>query len=306
MNLRHLQYIVAIADEQNISKAAERLFISRPALNHYLIKLEAELGAPLFKRVKKKLIPTYTGAVYVESARRMLEIKKQAYKLIADTSVEADGVIGLGVTREIGVGLLKDVFPAFTKKYPNYRLDLLEGNARELEVALENGRIDLAVMGCRSAPPALEHISFMRCELVAVLPPGHPLGIRAAAKGGPRPTLDLRLLKDDKFILICRDTNIREVCDRHFARAGVLPRIVMECSLSTLAYSMVKQKLGASILMELQVNEEDGVHCFSLKPKESWSQGVTYRKGATFTKVEEYFIQLARDYFAKNTPLHME
>ena len=62
--------------EQNLQ------FISRPALNHYLITLEKELGFPLFKRIQKKMIPTEAGAVYIQSAREMLEIKKQAYKII--------------------------------------------------------------------------------------------------------------------------------------------------------------------------------------------------------------------------------
>ena len=82
MNLKQLTYIVTIADTQNISHAADLLYISRPALNHYLITLENELGFPLFKRVQKKMIPTEAGTVYIRSAKEILEIKKQAYKAI--------------------------------------------------------------------------------------------------------------------------------------------------------------------------------------------------------------------------------
>jgi DNA-binding transcriptional LysR family regulator len=105
--------------------------------------------------------------------------------------------------------------------------------------------------------------------------------------------------------LISRSTNIRDLCDQHFARAGVLPRILMECSLISLAYSMVRQGIAASILLEHHVDARDGVHCFSLRPKEMWNQGVTFRKNTVFTRVEEYFIELVRDYFSKNIPFHL-
>jgi DNA-binding transcriptional LysR family regulator len=305
MNIRHLSYIVGIADTESVSKAAERLFISRPALNHFLINLENELGVPLFKRIGKKMIPTYAGAVYIEAARKMLEIKKQAYRQIADASDGAEGSLSLGVTREVGVDLLKDVFPIFNRKYPNFRLDLLEGTARDLDLAVEGGRIDLAVTICNSLRSTLRHIPFIQSELVLALPPGHRLGHLAAPPGKSRQSLDLKLLADDKFILYSRDTHIRDICDRHFVRVGVLPRILMECSMISLAYSMVHQGIAVSILLEHHVDARDGVHCFSLRPKEMWNQGVTFRKGTVFTQVEEYFIELTRDYFSKTTPFHL-
>ena len=81
MNLKHLTYIVTIAEMQSISKAAEILFLSRPALNHFLLNLEKELGFSLFKRINKKLILTDAGRIYVDSAKSILEINKQTYKL---------------------------------------------------------------------------------------------------------------------------------------------------------------------------------------------------------------------------------
>lgn len=299
MNLRHLSYIVAIADEQSISRASARLFLSRPALNHYLIGLEKELGMPLFKRIGRKLVPTYSGNVYIAAARRMLEIKKETYKHLADTSDEAEGVLGLGVTRGFGVAMLKKVFPVFHQRYPNYRLDMVEGNVRELEQAVESGRIDIAVVGCGSARTSLVHISFAQCEVVAVLPPEHPLGHLAAPKDKPYAVMDLRRLANDRFILMNNETNIRAICDYHFAKANFSPRVIMECSLSSLAYSMVRQGVGVSILMAHQIAPDDPVHCFSLRPKEMWNHSVAFRKGTLLTKAEEYFVELAKEYFSK-------
>ncbi|MDR1535712.1 MAG: LysR family transcriptional regulator [Planctomycetota bacterium] len=306
MNIRQLSYIIGIAEAQSISRAAERLFISRPALNHYLIDLEAELGVPLFKRIGKKMVPTHAGTVYIDAAKKMLEIKKKAYRQIADASDGAEGSLSLGVTREIGIELLKDVFPIFNAKYPNFHLDLLEGSARELELAVEGGRIDLAVTGGNLARKDLQHIPFIKCEVIIALPPGHRLGHLASPPGTPFRILDLKLLAQDKFILISRDTNIRDLCDKHFAKAGILPHILMECSLFSLAYSMVRRGVGVSILLEHYVDAKDKVHCFSLRPREFWNQGVILRRGTKITRVEEYFIELAREFFARNSPFRIK
>jgi DNA-binding transcriptional LysR family regulator len=306
MNTRQLSYVIGIAEAQSISRAAERLFISRPALNHYLLALETELGVILFKRIGKKMVPTHAGAVYLDAAKKMLEIKKQAYRQIAAASNGAEGSLGLGVTREVGIELLKDIFPIFNAKYPNFHLDLLEGSARELELAVEGGRIDLAVTGCNSVRKGLQHIPFIKCEMVIALPPGHRLGHLASPPGIPFKTMDLKLLAQDKFILNSRDTNIRDLCDRHFSRAGILPHILMECSRLSLAYSMVKQKVGVSVLPEHHVDAKDGVHCFSLRPKEFWSQGVTLRRGEQITRVEEYFIELTREFLARDSPFRIK
>lgn len=302
MNLRQLEYIVAIADEESISRAAEKLFLSRPALNHCLIKLEEELGQPLFKRVRKKLLPTYTGSVYVEAARQMLETRKQVYKHIADVGDSSNGCLSLGITRGVGGAMLKNVFPKFHHRFPNYKIDLVEGNVRELEAAVERGRIDLAVVGCGSARTTLQHLSFDRCEVVIVLPPGHRLEKTASPKGKRHAALDLRLLADDNFILMNNETNIRAICDYHFAKLHFSPKILMECSLSSLAYSMVLNGIGVSILMEHQVGKEDPVSCFSLRPREIWNHSIAYRKGTRFSRAEESFIELVREYFAENSP----
>jgi DNA-binding transcriptional LysR family regulator len=78
MNLRQLSNIVAIADAESVSAAAERLFLSRPALNRCLLNIEREIGTPLFKRIHKRLIPTQAGKMYIDASRNsgLLEIMR--------------------------------------------------------------------------------------------------------------------------------------------------------------------------------------------------------------------------------------
>lgn len=299
MDLKKLEYIVMIANEGNISRAADKLFLTRPALNHFLLDLESDLGLKLFERNTRKLVPTYAGKLYIESAKQILNIKKQTYKMLGDIADNDIGCISLGITHGIGNVMLADVLPKFHQKYPNHTLNLKEGNVRDLEAKVSDGDLEFAVVGNGSIPTNLQHITTIACEVVLVLPPGHPLGSLAAPSGQPHNKLDLRLLKEEPFILMNRDTNIRAIADKHFELAGFKPKILVECSMSTLAYKFVKSGLGPSILMENQIRPADGVHIFSLSPVETWYQSVAFRKGTIFSKAEQYFIDLILNFFSE-------
>ncbi|MFR1038242.1 MAG: LysR family transcriptional regulator [Clostridium sp.] len=95
MNLKQLSYIVTIADTQNISHAADQLFISSSCTQPLSDNFEKELGYPIFKRIQKKMIPTDAGAIYIRSAREILEIKKQAYKAIDEVTRGESGCLNL-------------------------------------------------------------------------------------------------------------------------------------------------------------------------------------------------------------------
>lgn len=305
MDLKKLEYIVAIADEGNITKAADKLCLTRPALNHFLLDLENELRIPLFNRINRKLIPTYAGELYLKASREILGIKQQAYKLIEEISDNTVGQIRIGVTHGVGTVILANVLPKFHKRYPNFNILLKEANIRELEKMVANGIIDFTVEGNGSVPTQLEHITTIACEVVLVLPKSHPLSCEATPNGQPHSIIDLRKLKDERFILMNKNTNIRAIADRHFELAGFMPKSLIECSMSTLAYQFVRSGLGPSILMEYQINPNHDIVTFSLNPKETWYQSVAFRKGTIFSQAENYFIDLILKCFAEESPERM-
>ena len=93
MDTRQIEYILQIAEENNITKAAEKLFITQSALNQQLLKLERELGTPLFQRTKNKWCLTDAGRIYVEGARKMMQIKKDTYNQLYDVSLLRKGYV---------------------------------------------------------------------------------------------------------------------------------------------------------------------------------------------------------------------
>lgn len=297
MNLKQLNYIVTIAECQNISAAAKKLFISRSALNGYLLQLEEELRMPLFLRLKKQLVPTYAGEKYIDAARRILDIREQLYKELDDIADATTGRINIGVNRSIGEKIFRETFPVFHQRYPDYHISLTASERVEEEIM--NGQADWGIIGygtAKPSPPELVQLPLDTCEIVLALPAAHPLAALASPPGEPYRTLDLGLLKNDKFILLRPGSNARMTADERFSLAGYTPDILMECSGGLIAAQMVKDGVGPSILVETLVAPDSRVRCFSLNPKAYWTHSVAYRKGMTFSKAEAFYLELIRKY----------
>ena len=98
MDIRKPEYIVAIADEGSVTRAAEKLFLTRPALSHYLLTLEESLGSPIFRRTRSGLIPTAAGEIYIRGARQVLDTVRQTQKELDDLEGCAAGTLRIGIT----------------------------------------------------------------------------------------------------------------------------------------------------------------------------------------------------------------
>ena len=105
MDTKQIEYILKIAEENNITRAAEKLFITQPALNQQLLKLERELGTQLFYRSRTDWRPTEAGMVYLENAKKMLLIKQDTYRIINDMTAQKQGSLSVGLTPGRGISM---------------------------------------------------------------------------------------------------------------------------------------------------------------------------------------------------------
>lgn len=121
MELKQLEYIIQIAEDNNITRAAEKLFITQSALNQQLLKLENELGTQLFVRARNNWHLTQAGAIYVENAKSILLIKKETYNKINDLLEIKEGTIKIGLTPERGTDMFAAIYPGFIINIPKSR-----------------------------------------------------------------------------------------------------------------------------------------------------------------------------------------
>ncbi len=146
MNIRDLQYLVAVHDLNNFSKAAERCFVSQPTLSGQLKKLETELGSELIERSTRQVLFTKVGEEIVQYAREALQTVDQIRSVAKQNIDPMSGDFHLGLIPTVGPFLLPLIMPALTESYPDANIYLYELRIDELLTKLNRGEIDAAIM----------------------------------------------------------------------------------------------------------------------------------------------------------------
>lgn len=291
MDFKQLNYIVTIAKEQNITHAAEKLYITRSALNYSLLNLEKELGVQLFKRLPNKLIPTYAGELYLEKAQQILNNYHELEHIMGGISDSSHGRINLGITVAGGQQNLMDIFPAFHQKYPGFSLKLVEGNVKFLEKNLLEGTIDLAWSGTVSHNPLLDSIiTRPNSALCLAVAKDNPIVKRYHLEEKVDEYVDLALFKDESFITMNKDTFVRAIIDSYFNCAGIHPNILMQCSRLDMVSHFITNTKAVGFLPKERC--PPSLLTFKLKPDLEISQTIFFRKGQIFTEAEKFLIQL--------------
>ncbi|MBL8949213.1 MAG: LysR family transcriptional regulator [Myxococcaceae bacterium] len=246
--LRQLQYAVAVADALSFRRAAERCHVSQPSLSAQLAQLEGVLGVRLFERDRRRVLPTTAGRDLVDRARRLLVAADEVQAAASGFIDPLSGVLRLGVIPTVSPYLLPDVTPALHRTFKRLNLRWLEDKTHALVAALDEGRVDGALLALEADLGDVEHEVIAIDRFVLVSPPDHELG-----RGqGPVTAAELReqpvLLLDDGH---CFRAQALDVCTK--SRAHELE--FRATSLTTLV-QMVAGGAGLTLLPSLAVAAE--------------------------------------------------
>lgn len=146
MTLNELRFIVAVAQERNFRRAAEKSFISQPALSLAIQKLEEELGLKIFERGKNDVTLTPVGAAIVEQAQRVLEEAERIRTIASRGQNQLAAPLRIGIIHSVGPYLLPDLIPALKKVAPQMALEVEENITANLDALLRNGKLDVIVV----------------------------------------------------------------------------------------------------------------------------------------------------------------
>ncbi|MCC8128076.1 MAG: LysR family transcriptional regulator [Clostridiales bacterium] len=261
MELRQLEYIVAIAEHRSISRAAQSLYISQSGLNQQLIHLEKQLDTQLFYRTTHHLELTQAGKIYVKNAQDILTIRKNTYMQINDLIDSNTGILNLGLTAEHGINMFSEIFPDFTKHYPDVTLNLTEGSVKLQHEMLISGHLDLGFVMLKDFDRInLKYVHLFYERLVLGVPRNHPLAQKYASDPGePFPTIDLALFSQDRFSLIFASSTMRNVIRPLFEQAGYEPNILFETSMNHVLVKMVRQGLCCTIIPQSHASHSEEI-----------------------------------------------
>ncbi|MEC4722588.1 LysR family transcriptional regulator [Noviherbaspirillum sp. CPCC 100848] len=244
MELRHIRYFLAVAEEGNVTRAAEKLGIGQPPLSQQILALEREMGVQLFRRTGHGVSLTEAGESLLADARRLLDDAQLAVLNAQRAGRGETGRLNLGFTASAAYNpAVPALIRAFRNAYPGVGLSLTEGNTAQLLAYLEEGRLDLAFLrpGGRSfAGVSLYQIENERMKIV--LPVKHPL---AAKK-----KLPLAALAGESFVLIPREASptLHDEIVSACRQAGFEPTLGQQAPQLSSVVSLVSAEFGVSIV----------------------------------------------------------
>ena len=301
MDLKQIEYIVKIDDEHSITRAAEKLFVTQSALNQQLLRLEKELGAPLFHRSKVDMRPTEIGQVYLDNAREILRIKQRTYNLINDMTDAKKGRLSIGFTPGRGSEMFTHVYPAFHQSYPNVIVEPHELSVHRQQQMIAQGNLDIGfqTLSERQRNDS-EYIKLGEEEIFLLVPSIHPAVEQLkAAQAVPYPIANLALFQYEPFVLMYKESTIRAITDEIFRKSGFTPNVLFETSSNNTVLSMIEANLCCGVVPEYYVRRlPDGISCFAFASHPSWDIVANYRKNGYLSEAAKYFIELVRQFWA--------
>lgn len=242
MELRHLRYFVAVAEELHFGRAAERVGIAQPPLSQQIQKLEREMGVRLFVRTKRRVELTHPGQVFLAEARRTLAQAEHAVEAARRAERGEVGRLAVGFVGSSTYTVLPPVLRAFRRQHPGVELTLRElTTAQQLE-AVRRGEIDVGFVRTPAPDGQLAQRVLIEEEFVVALPRSHP--------SARRRRVALRDLRGDAFILYPRALaaglydRVVSACQQ----SGFSPRVIQETTQVPVMVSLVASGLGVAVV----------------------------------------------------------
>jgi len=246
MELRHLRYFVAVAEDLNFTRAAAKLRLAQPSLTRQIHNLEEEIGVRLLSRSKSHVALTEEGRSFLVDARRILALATESILSVQRLSRGETGQLNIAYLSNSDFELLPETLAAFRQTFPHVALNLFDMAPAEQFRALEARKIDLGFVGL--PPPAsfcdLRSESIARHRTVAVLSVKHPLTRKRQ--------VNLRELKTMFFVGLSEKTHpgFRDWLNETCRSAGFTPRVLQDAELEPALMTFVAEGLGVSLARE--------------------------------------------------------
>ncbi len=247
MLLSHVESFVEVARQGTVSRAAQALSITQPALTVRLQQLEEELGTRLFERGRRGIVLTEAGRAFLPYAERALASLRGGQELVEEIRIGGAGELTVGAAPAVSTYVLPGVLVRFAERYPNVRLVVRTGHSEEVVGMVARGEVQVG-LGRLIRHPMVESRPIYEDELILVCDPGHPF---AAAR-----QVGLDRLHEARLILFDRTSSYYDLTNSLFRQAGVAPRGVMELDNIEAATKMVGRGLGVALLPGTAVTEE--------------------------------------------------
>lgn len=291
-------HIIAIAEDGNIARAADRLFLSRSTLNRQLLITEKELGTEIFKRVSNTLILTHAGEVFLKMARKIVADEKDGLKTIEDITQNNRGRISIGMPICRSDIILPTLLEKFSKLYPNVSIVFAIGSSGEQRKMLAQGKIDIAIMSKDELAPDFKYDEISREEFLLITSKSHRHAhLSGFEEDGQRKQCELEWFKSDRFGMEVPGSSARSVSEHVFAAAHLEPKIFVDNCKYTILMQLANDGLCSIVALDTFFSMYDNLVGFSLNPRSYFTLVAARRQDYVYSKVEQAFFDLIMSYY---------
>lgn len=305
MQIEQLEYMVALAEEKSFSAAAKRLYISQPSLSQSVKSLEQQLGVELLRRTTSEMSFTYAGEEFVDTARKILDLKNRYIAKINDINNLQAGKLTIGVPNYRGAIILPQTLPLFSQKYPKVTISVIETTSSSLEELTAKGRTDISILQLPISSKNLSYEYITTEKLLLAAPPGHNVCHKyqeSKQDFSHLPTINISRLKDEPFILLKYEHRMRQTCDKLFKYANITPNICLEVNNLLTAQQLVAHNLGFTFIAETAAkfsSQEPSPIYFRLSDVDiQWPLVVAYRKESYISNIVREYINIVKEQFS--------
>jgi DNA-binding transcriptional LysR family regulator len=251
MDLRRLEVFAKVAELGSFSRAAEALFLTQPTISEHIRALELEVGLPLLDRLGRGATPTPVGRVLLDYAHRMLKLAGEARQAIDHFQGRMSGTLIVGGSTIPGEYVLPALIGQFKAKYPDIAITLRVSSSRQVSEWVEEGRVEVGVVGAQPGLRSLAARELMSDELVVVVPAGHPWA--------GRKTVNLADVRSEPLIVREPGSGSREALERALREAGTdldTFRLAGEIGSTQAVKQAVRAGVGITIISRRAVEDE--------------------------------------------------
>ncbi len=241
MDIDNLKAFISVAEQGSFSRAAERLFITQPAVSKRVAGLEAELQSKLFDRIGHNIMLTESGRTLLPRVQHILLELEDSKRAVANLSTGIKGPLAIGTSHHIGLHRLPPVLRQFNREYPEVQMNIQFMDSEEACQAVLHGELEVGIVTLPLSPdPALALLPIWHDPLVLVAPTGHPLS--------KKKSIQLQQLGEHNAILPATGTFTREVLERTLEPLGIELQVSMSSNYLETIRMLVSVGMGWSIL----------------------------------------------------------
>ncbi|MFI6502106.1 LysR family transcriptional regulator [Nonomuraea typhae] len=296
MELRQLEYFVAVVDEGGFTKAAAKLHVAQPGISAQIKRLERELGQPLFDRSGRNVALTEVGTAVLPYARAALWAASGARDVVAEFTGLLRGRVVMAVVTAPWALDLAGLLAGFHHAHPAVEITLNEMDPVSLTESLAAGHVDLALLGLGAPlPPGVETQVVVDQAVVAA--------VRRGGELDGRDRLALAELRDRSLITLPPGTGLRSVIEAACLSAGFRPHVAFEASEPYFLAKLAAHGLGVAILPRSAVSRHDDLHVLEIEePAMRGQMGLAWRTDQPVSPAARALVEHARKVFTAQWP----